>query len=136
MKKVLIHKVFTQWRFWFILMVAFISLASSAQAFSCPVSSSSGGAGRDGDFPNPIQSGTFCGVVRGIANFVTATGIPVLVVAIVINGFMFISAQGNEQKLSNAKKTFYWIVVGTAIIMGAMVIAEIFFDFAKSLSGP
>ena len=133
MKKSFIHSAFTQARFWLILIAVFISLAGSAKAFSCPGAPTDGVS--DGDFKNPIQAGSVCEVVKGIANFVTATGIPVLIEAIVINGFLFIAAQGNEQKLTNAKKMFYWIVIGTAIIMGAGVIAEIFFNFAQSLTG-
>ena len=52
-----------------------------------------------------------------------AIGIPILVIFIVYTGYLFVSAQGNEKKLEEAKSALLWTVIGGAILIGAKVIA-------------
>lgn len=49
---------------------------------------------------------------------------PIAVVMIIYSGFLFVTAQGNETKLTVAKRTLLWAVVGLFLILGAKVLSE------------
>jgi hypothetical protein len=50
---------------------------------------------------------------------------PILVVALVWSGFLFVTARGDESQIASAKRIFLWTLVGAAIIIGARVIYNI-----------
>ncbi len=58
-----------------------------------------------------------------LLDIVQMIGIPILAMAIIYSGFLFVTAAGNEDKVTNAKKVFTWTLVGAAVILGAKVIA-------------
>jgi hypothetical protein len=84
-------------------------------------------------FDSPFGQKGFEDILKGIANFVAKVGVPVISFFLILSGFMFVTAQGNTQKLERAKLMFYWTLVGTAIVVGAKPIAEMVINFAQSL---
>lgn len=82
---------------------------------------------------SPTKSQDFAGILKGIADFVTTFGIPVAAFFIVLSGLMFVAARGNAQKLEEARAMLLWVLVGTAIIVGAGPIASMVIDFASDL---
>ena len=82
---------------------------------------------------NPLRFTSFAAIIQEIAKIATMIGLPVAVLFIVYSGFLYVTAQGNEKKVQNAHKTFLWSVVGTALIVGAYVIATAINQFAQSL---
>ena len=61
--------------------------------------------------------------------------IPFAVLAIIIAGFRFIvgGMKGNAGEIQKAKTLFFWTIIGTAIVVGAYVIAQVAVNFAKTL---
>lgn len=55
-------------------------------------------------------------------NFVKIA-LPFLVMFMVYSGFLFVEARGNEEKLSKAKKNFFYVIIGATLIFGAWMIA-------------
>ena len=51
-------------------------------------------------------------------------GIPVIALAVVYCGFLFVAARGNSEKLTKAKSALTWTLVGAAILLGALAIAK------------
>lgn len=49
----------------------------------------------------------------------------VVVMLLVHSGFLFVTSQGNDQKLEEAKKSFTWVIVGAAIILGGWAVTEV-----------
>ncbi len=82
---------------------------------------------------SPTKSQDFAGILGGIAKFVTSYGTPIAAFFLVLTGFMFVAARGNAQKLEEARTMLWWVLVGTAIIVGAGPIATMIIDFAKEL---
>lgn len=77
-------------------------------------------------FSNPLDDTKFptlADFMNGLLNVIIIIGIPVVTLAIIYAGFLFISAQGNETKISSAKKIFFWVVIGSLIILGAKALA-------------
>jgi len=82
---------------------------------------------------NPIQAQTFGQLVEAIAKAITAIGIPLVAIFLVWSGFLFVTARGNEEQLKRAKATFFWSLVGGAVVIGARALAVAIVNFAKGL---
>ncbi len=84
---------------------------------------------------NPIKANNFPDLIKQIANAVLLIAVPLAIVAIIFVGFKFViaSAKGDEKGLGDAKKMFFWVVIGTALIVGASALARWVVDFAKTL---
>ena len=74
---------------------------------------------------NPLKSQSILELLTALLNVIVQVGIPLIALAIVYAGFLFVKAQGNESELSEAKKTLYWTVIGAAIVLGALVISQV-----------
>ncbi len=84
-------------------------------------------------FPNPIAAEDFGTVVISLADLMKIIGVPLATIGLVYSGFLFVTARGNEQQLEKAKTMFFWTIVGTAIIVGAVYIGSAVVNFATSL---
>lgn len=84
---------------------------------------------------NPLGNSTtdvpgfFQNILQGLVLLLT----PVLVIMVIYSAFLFVSAQGNAEKLDEAKKAMLWTLVGAAIVLGAQGIATIMAHTANSL---
>lgn len=86
-----------------------------------------------GGICNPITSRTFMDLVSKISEIVLMIGIPVAVMFIIYAGFLFVTARGSEEKVTKARQTFTWAIIGTAILLGAKIIAMAVEATIKSL---
>ncbi len=82
---------------------------------------------------NPLQATSISGFFRDLFRSAVKIGLPIVVLFIVYAGFKFISAQGNSEKLNEAKQNFLYVILGTTIFLGAWVIAEIIAATLKQL---
>ena len=82
---------------------------------------------------NPLAFDSFDGLANAIASILTYIGLPLAVIFIVWSGFLFVTARGNPQQLTKAKSAFWWTVVGTVVLIGAIAIARAVANFAQSL---
>jgi hypothetical protein len=103
--------------------------ASGAPAggFSNITGGNSGGAaaGSDNLLPNPIKASNIQDLIYLIVNIVTYIGMILAILALIWVGFKFIAAQGNSEKLKDARKEFLYVVIGIAILIGAAAITDI-----------
>lgn len=83
--------------------------------------------------PNPINANTFAQLVESITQIILTVGLPLAAIMIIYSGFLFVTAGGSEEKLNKAKQSFYWAIIGAAVIIGARVIAGAVVNFAQSL---
>lgn len=85
---------------------------------------------------NPIDGATDVnGFISNILDAMVIILSPILVLALLYSGFLFVSAQGNTEKLGEAKKALIWTVVGAAIVFGAHGVADILGSTANCLVG-
>ncbi len=85
------------------------------------------------DLNNPLDSETFAELVENIAAIVAQIGFPIAALAIIYSGFLFAAARGNEKQLEDAKRVFFWTIIGTAILLGAWAIATALQTFITGL---
>ena len=87
---------------------------------------------------NPVQGAGIVSVQGFIAAFLKAVvqiSLPILTLFIVYSGFMFVMARGNEQKLSDAKKNFFYVILGAILILGAWVLSTLIAATASQVLG-
>jgi hypothetical protein len=89
----------------------------------------------DTDFTPCSLSGKICNPIPDIHSipdfiqtFLTKAlelGIPVIALAIIYCGFLFVSARGNSEKLTKAKDALLYTLIGAAVLLGAWAIATL-----------
>jgi len=84
---------------------------------------------------NPLgdNTQTLSGFVEKILKGVIKIGMPIIVLAIIYSGFLFVSAQGNSEKLSEAKRALLYTLIGAAILLGSWAIALLIRDTVLAL---
>ena len=94
-------------------------------ALSCP--GDPGCSGSTISINNPLGStNTLADFVSKIlSDVVVPVGAIILVIAIIYVGFLFVTAQGKEDKLKDAKKAFFYTIIGGAVLLGATLLADV-----------
>ena len=73
---------------------------------------------------NPLGSGaTLNSLVTSVLQFVVRIGAIIVVFMLIYVGYLFVVAQGNETKITEARKALQWTVIGALILLGAQAIA-------------
>ncbi len=99
-----------------VLLVLNVSIALAAGADG----SSSGSS-----LQNPLQFGGIAEFIAGALTVMLQVALPIISLFILYAGFMFVSAQGNTEKLAAARNNFFYVVIGAILILGAWVIATL-----------
>lgn len=72
---------------------------------------------------NPLGSTqTIAQFLNLLLDYVLIIALPIIVVALVWAGFLFVAAQGKPDKLVAARKVILYTLLGAALILGAKVI--------------
>ena len=73
-------------------------------------------------YNNPSNYKNFGEIIQSIAEFLAYIAFPLAAIMIIYTGIKFLLARGSEQKITEAKETFRWVVIGTAVAIGAYAI--------------
>lgn len=73
---------------------------------------------------NPLPFDTVEEFIAKIIEVFLVFAVPIIALAIIYTGFMFVTAQGNEKKLETAKKALTYTLIGAALVLGAFVISK------------
>ena len=68
---------------------------------------------------NPINTTDLTELLATLLKLVARIAFPIIVLFIVYIGFLFVTSQGNADKLKEAREYFLWAVVGALLILGA-----------------
>ena len=83
------------------------------------------GTGPSDGLQNPLKFGNIPDFLEALLEIIIRIGFPFVVLAVIYTGFLFVSARGNEQKLTDAKNAFLWTVVGALIVLAAAAISQL-----------
>ena len=72
---------------------------------------------------NPLGYNDLTTFLQKLLQIVAQIGFPIIVLFIVYVGFLFISAEGNPDKLKKARSFFLWTVVGALVVLGAQALS-------------
>ncbi|OGG58042.1 hypothetical protein A2853_00930 [Candidatus Kaiserbacteria bacterium RIFCSPHIGHO2_01_FULL_55_17] len=101
-------------------IVAFVSVAHAQTGLNNPLNS---------------QFSSIPLFIAGALKALALIALPIITLFLVISGFLFITAQGNEQKLATAKKNFFYVIIGALLILGAWIIATLIAGTVTQLTG-
>ena len=74
---------------------------------------------------NPISVNNVNDFVKTLLIGAIKIGIPIVALAIIYSGFLFVSAQGNSKEIETAKKSLMYSLIGAAILIGSWAIAQL-----------
>ncbi|HEU0085426.1 MAG TPA: hypothetical protein VFQ59_00485 [Candidatus Paceibacterota bacterium] len=112
-----------------IMLVSFFPLVTFGQA----TGSAPPAPPVENPIKNPIGVSSFTGLLKQILEGAIKIGMPVIALAIIYSGFLFVAAQGNPEKLDTAKKSFVYTLIGAAILLGAWALAQVITTTVLSL---
>ena len=61
-------------------------------------------------------------------------GFPIIALAVIYCGFLFVSAQGNPGEIEKAKSALLYTLIGAALLLGAWAIAQFISETVRTLS--
>ncbi|HRH24146.1 MAG TPA: pilin [Candidatus Paceibacterota bacterium] len=79
----------------------------------------------NGTFKNPLKAGSLTELLNAVLKGIVQLGSILLVLALVYVGFLFVAAQGAEEKIRDARNALLWTVIGGLILLGATAISEV-----------
>ena len=89
----------------------------------------------NGKLINPISANTVNDFLKAILKGIIKISIPVIALAIIYSGFLFVFAQGNSEKLETAKRAFTFAIIGAAILLGAWALSILISETVLSIGG-
>lgn len=60
-----------------------------------------------------------------ILNILIIISIPIIVFFVIYAGFMYVTAQGNQEKVKTATRSLTYAVIGAVLILGAVALTQI-----------
>ncbi len=106
----------------FVFVIGFsllLSFVLNSAVADTGVSISTGIENPLGDKINDIPS-----LIEQIVEIVLVVGIPIVALAIIYTGFLFIKAQGAPEEITKAKKSLLYTIIGAVLLLGAFVISK------------
>lgn len=87
---------------------------------------------------NPFSGGDslFALLSKILNDIIMPIGGVLAVLAFVYSGFLYVMAQGNEEKLKNAHRALLFTSIGTAVLLGAWVLSNAICKTIEALGGP
>ena len=86
-----------------------------------------------GKLCNPIGSSTLDQFIVKITAAALKVGVPIAALFIIWSGFLFVTAQGSEEKIKKAKEIFLWTIIGTAVLLAASTLAFVLTETIKQV---
>ncbi|HVT75026.1 MAG TPA: hypothetical protein VHD69_01235 [Candidatus Paceibacterota bacterium] len=85
--------------------------------------------------PNPLEGvNSISDLIYKIVKVVVDLSYVVIAFFLLLSGFKFVTAQGNDKKLDEAKSTFFYTIIGAALVIGSQVIVSIIQGIFKGLN--
>jgi hypothetical protein len=93
-----------------------------------------GGDCPDGQLCNPIPNiGSIPILIKTILEGIIKIGIPIIALAIIYSGFLFVFARGNSEQLKKAKSALMYTLIGGAVLLGSWAIAQLISETVLAL---
>ena len=74
---------------------------------------------------NPIVANNFFDLLDNFLKLIMYAALPLGLLAVIFNGFLLVTAQGDEEKLKKAKTAILYTVLGLFLILGSRLILTI-----------
>jgi hypothetical protein len=81
---------------------------------------------------NPLNSKDIPSFLLKIIEVLLIFAMPLIILYIMYAGYLFVTAQGNSSKVTEARSALLWAVVGGVIVLGAKLIFDVIEGTAKA----
>ncbi len=68
---------------------------------------------------NPPATLDIAAVLKRVEGLLIQIATPIAVICLIWAGFLFMTAQGEVSKIETAKKMFFWVLIGMAVVLFA-----------------
>jgi len=82
---------------------------------------------------NPLEAESIICFLSDVVDAIVTLSIPVIALAIIYTGFLFVTAGGSDEQLDTAKSAAMYTAIGAGIIIGADVILAVLQNTASGL---
>ncbi|MFA6274163.1 MAG: TrbC/VirB2 family protein [Candidatus Paceibacterota bacterium] len=82
---------------------------------------------------NPISVNNVNSFIKTILIGVLKIGMPIVALAIIYCGFLFVQARGKPKEIETAKRALVYTLIGAALLLGAWAIAQLISDTVLAL---
>ncbi len=88
-----------------------------------------------GKIVNPLGPGNdnITSFIKTFLDGVITIGIPVVALAVIYCGFLFVQARGKPDEITKAKDALLYTLIGAAILLGSWAIAQLISDTVLAL---
>ncbi|QQR65380.1 hypothetical protein IPH92_02265 [Candidatus Kaiserbacteria bacterium] len=87
----------------------------------------------DGKFINWLKAKDIPEFLLNIIDILLVFALPLIILYIMYAGYLFVTAQGNPGKVTEARTALLWAVVGGVIVLGAKIIVDVIQQTAGAL---
>jgi hypothetical protein len=109
----------------------------------CPTDGQPINTGVGGDtricFKNPLGGNggvtSLKAFIEKALDIILTIGVPLVALAIIYCGFLFVMAQGEPAKLTKAKEALLYTIIGAALLLGAWVLAQAISGTIQEIAG-
>jgi hypothetical protein len=98
-------------------------LSALVLATTIPTVALAGVCGTGSGLCNPIGTTSVAQFLANLLRLVAQIAFPIIVLFLVYIGFLFVSSQGNPEKLKEARNYFFWALVGALLVLGAQALS-------------
>lgn len=84
---------------------------------------------------SPLKFPDLSSLIEGLLRSLVYISFPIISLFVVYAGFKFLTAQGSESKLTDAKKNIGYVVLGAILILGAWALAQLLGGTVNELRG-
>lgn len=85
------------------------------------------------ELKNPIKADNLIELLNLVVDAAMYVLIPLIVLAIIYTGFLFIKARGEPKAITDAKQMFMYVIIGAAIILASKLIIALVTNTITSL---
>lgn len=85
---------------------------------------------------NPLSVGTIEELILALLNIAMVIAIPIITLFIVYAGFLYVTAQGNAEKVRTATTALTFAIIGAILIIGAVAVTTILGTTINEFTAP
>lgn len=82
---------------------------------------------------NPLKINSIEGLFAALLDILVIFATPVVIFFIIYSGFLYVTAQGNEEQLKKARVAITWTIIGGLLVLGASLIADVLQNTVNAL---
>lgn len=90
--------------------------------------------GNGGRITNPVKVGSFPELLYVIWDkILIPIGTILVIMAFIYSGFLYVTAQGNQEKIKAAHQGFLWTAVGALVLLGSWAISQVICETVQEI---